>query len=267
MFPVQIARARDTMPRMDAAARTITDTATNSSPTVDHGLRILVHGALGRMGQRIIACAGQAPACRVVQAIDRGDACTLRRGEVDAVVDFSSDEGALRAAQLAADLGAALLVGTTGLTAATREGVARTAAGVPAMIAPNTSLGVAVTRLLVAEAARLLPGFDVDIVETHHTRKLDAPSGTARSLAEAVGRGLGKPMDPSRIHAIRAGDVVGDHEVTFSGPGERVTVAHRATSRDLFALGALRMARWLAAQRPGMHTYDDWFTDFARTGR
>ena len=107
-------------------------------------------------------------------------------------------------------------------------------------------------------------GFDVDIVETHHVRKLDAPSGTAKSLAEAVGRGLRKPLDSSRIHAIRAGDVVGEHAVTRSGPGERVTVAHSATSRDLFAMGALRMARWLAARPAGMHVPDDWFADFSR---
>jgi 4-hydroxy-tetrahydrodipicolinate reductase len=132
------------------------------------------------------------------------------------------------------------------------------------MVAPNTSLGVAVTRRLVAEAARLLPGFDVDIVETHHSRKLDAPSGTARSLAEAVARGSGKPMDSGRIHSIRAGDVIGDHAVSFCGQGERVTVSHSATSRDLFALGALRMARWLSGQRPGLRTTDEWFADFVR---
>lgn len=240
--------------------------AAGASSGRDRDLRLVVHGALGRMGQRIVACAGQEPGHHVVLALDREDDCTLRRGEIDAVVDFSSDEGALRASALAAQLGAALLVGTTGLSAATRDAIARNAAGVPAMIAPNTSLGVAVTRRLVEEAARLLPGFDIDIVETHHVRKLDAPSGTAKSLAEAVGRGLRKPLDSSRIHAIRAGDVVGDHEVVFSGAGERVTIAHRATGRDLFALGALRMARWLAGQAPGMHTADDWFADFARRG-
>lgn len=242
------------------------DRAADTASGRDRDLRLLVHGALGRMGQRIVACAGQEPGHHVVLALDRDDECTLRGGEIDAIVDFSSDEGALRASALAAQLGAALLVGTTGLSAATRDTVARSAAGIPVMIAPNTSLGVAVTRRLAEEAARLLPGFDVDIVETHHTRKLDAPSGTAKSLAEAVGRGLRKPLDSSRIHAIRAGDVVGDHEVVFSGAGERVTVAHRATSRDLFALGALRMARWLAGQAPGMHTADEWFADFAHGG-
>lgn len=266
--PAQIVRPRDTMRPMATPPTDHADTTGHrASTTPTKELRLLVHGAMGRMGQRIVACAGPEHACHVVVALDREDPCAAKAGEVDAVVDFSSDEGALRAAELAAALRAALLVGTTGLSAATRDAVARAAGTIPAMIAPNTSLGVAVARRLAEDAARLLPGFDVDIVETHHVRKVDAPSGTARSLADAVGRGLGKPLDSSRIHAIRAGDVVGDHEVTFSGPGERVSIVHRATSRDLFALGALRMARWLAGQAAGMHTYEEWFADFTRTAR
>ena len=227
-------------------------------------LRIVLHGAMGRMGQRIAASIPAERGCHIIQAIDRDDELQVKAGEADVVIDFSSDEGAARAAQAATTLGCALLVGTTGLSQASLEAIERTSARVPAMVAPNTSLGVAVTRRLVADAARLLPGFDIDIVETHHVRKLDAPSGTARSLAEAVARGTGKPMNPARIHAIRAGDVIGEHVVTFSGAGERVIITHTATSRDLFALGALRMARWLVNQRPGMHVSDEWFADFAR---
>ncbi len=240
----------------------------SSAPRSDaRRVRIVLHGALGRMGQRIAACVGAEPACHVVQAIDRDEELAVRRGDADIVIDFSSDDGSVRAAALATDLGAALLVGTTGLSASTLDAIARAAERVPAMVAPNTSLGVAVARRLVSEAARLLPGFDIDIIETHHVRKLDAPSGTARSLADAVARGGGKPLNPSRIHAIRAGDVVGDHEVIFSGAGERVTVAHHATSRDLFGIGALRMAQWLVTQKPGMHTADEWFDAFARDAR
>jgi 4-hydroxy-tetrahydrodipicolinate reductase len=227
-------------------------------------LRIVLHGANGRMGQRICACIPSEPGCHAVRSLDRDDELGVRAGEADVVIDFSSDDGAMRAAAIAGELGCALLVGTTGLSQASLDAVSRAAERVPAMVAPNTSLGVAVTRRLVAEAARLLPGFDVDIVETHHSRKLDAPSGTARSLAEAVARGSGKPMDSGRIHSIRAGDVIGDHAVSFCGLGERVTVSHSATSRDLFALGALRMARWLSGQRPGLRTTDEWFADFVR---
>ena len=227
-------------------------------------LRIVLHGAMGRMGQRIAASIPAERGCQIIQAIDRDDELQVKAGEADVVIDFSSDEGAARASQAATTLGCALLVGTTGLSQASLEAIERTSTRVPAMVAPNTSLGVAVTRRLVTEAARLLPGFDIDIVETHHVRKLDAPSGTARSLAEAVARGAGKPMNPARIHAIRAGDVIGEHVVTYSGAGERVIITHAATSRDLFALGALRMARWLVNQRPGMHVSDEWFADFAR---
>ena len=227
-------------------------------------LRIVIHGARGRMGGRIAACAEADAGCSVAQRVDRGDALALSAGESDAVLDFSSSEGTMRAAEIAEALGCALLVGTTGLSDAALAAVERAARRVPAMVAPNTSLGVAVARRLAAEAARLLPGFDVDVVETHHVRKLDAPSGTARSLAEAVGRGRGEALDPSRVHSVRAGDVVGDHEVAFSGPGERIFVVHRATSRDLFALGAIRMARWLSTRPAGMHSPDQWFDDLVR---
>lgn len=222
-------------------------------------VRLAIHGARGRMGQRIVALANNHDRCRVIFEVDRQDAPRVRPGEVDVVVDFSSVEGAVAAMELARSAGAALLVGTTGLPPATREAIEREGAQRAVMIAPNTSLGVAVARRLVREAARLLEGFDVDIVETHHTRKLDAPSGTAKFLAEAVERGSGRALPAERVHSLRAGDVVGDHVVTFCGPGERLEIGHFATSRDLFALGALRMAAWLARQPAGVHTPDEWF--------
>lgn len=217
------------------------------------------------MGERIVALAKQNLDCVVIRAVDRDDELDLSPGSADLVIDFSSDEGAMRALAIARELNTALLVGTTGLSAATRDALAQEAAHRAVMVAANTSLGVAVARRLVQEAARLLPGFDIDIVETHHTRKVDAPSGTARSLADAVQRGTGAPLAASRIHAIRAGEVVGDHVVSFNGPGERLEIGHFASNRDLFALGALRMGKWLAAQKPGMHTTDEWFEQFART--
>ncbi|MFM8785954.1 MAG: 4-hydroxy-tetrahydrodipicolinate reductase, partial [Phycisphaerales bacterium] len=159
-------------------------------------LRIVIHGARGRMGGRIAACAEADAACTIAQRIDRGDALAVHPGDVDAVLDFSSSDGAARAAEVSEALGCALLVGTTGLSDGALAAIDRATRRVPVMVAPNTSLGVAVARRLATEAARLLPGFDVDIVETHHVRKLDAPSGTARSLAEAVSRGRGEAIDP-----------------------------------------------------------------------
>ena len=227
-------------------------------------LRIILNGAGGRMGARIAACADGDRGIRICHALGRGQAVEIAPGGADVVVDFSSPAGTVRAAELAEVVGCALLVGTTGLTPESVRAVGRASARVPAMIAPNTSLGVAVARRLVEDAARLLRGFDTDIVETHHARKADAPSGTAKALAEAVGRGRGNALDPAKIHAIRAGDVVGQHVVCFAGPGEVLRISHEATGRDLFALGALRMARWLASRGPGLHAPDDWFADFCR---
>jgi 4-hydroxy-tetrahydrodipicolinate reductase len=229
-----------------------------------HPLRIVLHGALGRMGQRLLGCIATERGCLIAQSMNRHNQLEVQPGDADVVIDFSSDEGSMRAAQAATTLGCALLVCTTGLSQASLDAVTRASARVPTMVAPNTSLGIAVTRKLVMDAARLLPGFDIDITETHHIRKLDAPSGTALSLAAAVASGTGKPHNSARIHAIRAGDVVGEHVVSFSGSGERIMITHSATSRDLFALGALRMARWLAQQPAGMHATDEWFADFAR---
>jgi 4-hydroxy-tetrahydrodipicolinate reductase len=110
------------------------------------------------------------------------------------------------------------------------------------------------------------------MVETHHVRKVDAPSGTALALADAIDRGLeggagGRPVhfDRSRISSIRQGEVIGDHEVRARGPGEILTVSHHAVSRDLFALGALRLAVWLATRSPGMHTVDNWLDELMTT--
>lgn len=138
--------------------------------------------------------------------------------------------------------------------------------------AANTSLGVAVARRLVEEMVLMLrraagPDFAMEIVETHHVHKLDAPSGTALALAGAIDRGLGQcdgapaRFDRSRISSIRQGEVIGDHEVRARGPGEILSISHHAVSRDLFALGALRLAAWMVGRPSGMHTVDDWLNE------
>ncbi|MFO0827536.1 MAG: 4-hydroxy-tetrahydrodipicolinate reductase [Phycisphaerales bacterium] len=228
---------------------------------------IVLNGADGRMGTRIAACAGEDPTTRIVGRFDRGGITDLMRqpslppslANVGAVIDFSSDEGARDAIALACRLRSGLLVGTTALSAATRAQLAEAAATVPVMVCSNTSLGVAVARRLAKEAARLLgAAYDVDIIETHHTKKLDAPSGTALALAESVSAG-GRALSRERIHAIRAGDVIGDHIVQFAGSGEILRIQHSATTRDLFARGALRGAKWLAGKAPGSYSIEDTF--------
>jgi 4-hydroxy-tetrahydrodipicolinate reductase len=221
--------------------------------------RLALIGASGRMGSRIEALAASDEAlriaCRATRAGLQGHAA---RGEIDVIVDFSSEVGTRQAIQLAKTTGAALLVGTTGLQTEVRlelDSLARTNA---VLVAPNTSLGVAVTRKLARMAAELLgpSGWSVDIVESHHDRKKDAPSGTALAIAHSLGEG-GMNVDSARIHAIRAGDTIGEHEIRFAGPSERIHLMHQAVSRDLFAAGALRAAKWLAGRPAGLYSMDD----------
>lgn len=230
-------------------------------------VRIILVGAKGRMGRLIDACAADDGEVRVVERLDRenvqeftgklasdGSAST-RPAEV--VIDFSSDEGARSAARLATAAGAALLVGTTGLSEASTIALGEAAKKIAVLPCSNTSLGVAVLRRLAAEAARLLgPGYDLDIVESHHRRKLDAPSGTALSIAASLAE-AGRQIPPERIHSLRGGDVVGMHEVVLAGPGETIRLEHRAERRELFALGALRAAKWLAGRPAGVYRIED----------
>ena len=224
--------------------------------------RLLVHGARGRMGQALLRLAASDPAFAVVGAVAR----TLDGRIVDGVphflaselagvpafdvaIDFSLPEGFDAVLALCRARGAGLVSGTTGLSAAQQAALDAAAAGIPLAWASNFSLGVAVLQALVAHAARALPGWDCDIVEAHHARKLDTPSGTALTLGAAVESGGASP----RYASLRAGDIVGEHLVQFAGPGERLELVHRATNRDIFARGALHVARRLAGRAPGRY--------------
>lgn len=242
----------------------------------DSSTPIIVHGATGRMGSRIIAMAAVDPMVRVVAALDAPDSPRIGEesgapgvrvstaknlggmGVFDGVViDFSSDAGARAACELARSKRAALLVGTTGLSDSTRAELDAAAAGIPVLIAPNTSLGVAVVAQLAGSAARALgPSFECSIVEAHHSRKKDAPSGTALRLAQAV-RSAGHTLRDDQVVAIRGGDVIGEHTIRFAGAGEYIEITHRATTRDLFALGAINAAKWLAHRPPGRYRVED----------
>lgn len=232
---------------------------------------IVVFGANGRMGRRVAAVSAAAGA-RVVAAVSRSgsgavgsliDGCDRPVCEAsavvagDAVIDFSSPAGAEGAAALAERLGAALVSGTTGLSASQFERLRLAAGRVPVLWSPNMSPGVAaVARAVTALARDLGPGYRAGIVEAHHAAKKDAPSGTALRLAEAV-RGGGGDLPADQVLSLRGGEVVGEHTVRFAGPGECVEVTHRALSRDLFALGAVRAALRLVGRRPGWYTIDD----------
>lgn len=235
----------------------------DTSPT-----RLLIHGASGRMGQALLRLAAEQPhACTVVAAVTRRApaqrvvdgvphfAATELGGvpAFDAAVDFSLPEGFDAALGLCVDRGCPLVSGTTGIDAAQQDALATAATRIPLVWASNFSLGVAVLAELVERAAAALPGWDVDIVESHHVHKKDAPSGTALTLGQAAGS-AGQAV---RYASLRAGDIVGEHMVQFTGLGERIELTHRATHRDIFARGALHVARSLVGRPPGAYRVRD----------
>lgn len=222
-------------------------------------IRLAVNGAAGRMGARTCALADDDPRFDLVARIDLDRAACAgdTAAPIDAVIDFSTDEGTRDAVNLATQRRAALLVCTTALSRQTLSNIEVASRSIPVMVAPNTSAGIAVMVHLVAEATRLLAGdHDVDLVEVHHSGKRDAPSGTALRIAEAMRERAGFELPPDRIHPVRAGDVIGEHAVEFFSAGERIRVSHTATSRDLFARGALDAAAWLARRPAGRWTIE-----------
>jgi 4-hydroxy-tetrahydrodipicolinate reductase len=249
--------------------------------------RMLVAGVL-RDPNLALAAAIEIPACPFVGQ-DAGtvaglSACGVRiTGDLaaavrtaDVVIDFSAAETALANARLAAAAGCAVVLGTTGLKAEDRAALADLAKGGARIVfAPNMSVGVNLLFHLCERAARLLgPDYDIEVVEMHHNQKKDAPSGTAVRLGEilAAAAGLDYPEAARHgreglvgartrkeigMHAVRGGDVVGDHTVIFATGGERVELAHKASSRETFVTGALRAVKFLAAARPGLYDMQD----------
>ncbi|MCK4300962.1 MAG: 4-hydroxy-tetrahydrodipicolinate reductase [Planctomycetes bacterium] len=247
-------------------------------------VKVVVNGALGRMGKRIIACAAGEADVNVVGAVDIAEHggtphvttdLTAAIKDADVVIDFTSHIGVPATIDIVSRAGKALVVGTTGLTRDEQRALDQAAALVPIVYAPNMSVGVNLLFQLVGEVAAVLgDGYDVEIVEAHHNQKKDAPSGTALKLAENIAGVLDRDLEkdgvygregiigarpPSEIgiHAIRAGDIVGEHTVIFAGAGERIELTHRAHSRDTFARGALRAAKWVVGKSPKLYSMLD----------
>ena len=210
------------------------------------------------MGQAIQHAAAQVALITVVCADDELQESVKN---TDVVIDFSSDLGARRAVEIATKFNAALLVGTTGLSEKTVEIIQNASQKISTIKISNSSLGIAILTRLTSVATTILGSqASITIQETHHTHKKDSPSGTALALAEAV-RASGGEIANTNIHSVREGDVVGDHCVTFAMDNEILSLQHRALGRDLFAVGALRIADWLRHQPVGMHTAEQWLSD------
>ena len=258
-------------------------------------LQLAIAGCTGRMGKALLRLAAEDSDLQIVAALTVADdpalgqdaglgagldeigipisaGCEVR---CDVVVEFTLPPGCRAWAEWCADNRVALVSGTTGLGEAETAALHAAAERVPVVWAPNMSVGVNLLLQLVAEAAgRLDEGWDVEICETHHKDKIDAPSGSARALYEAVcaARGLDppdaaaygrygrcgpRPAGEIGIHALRLGSNIGEHEVHFAAAGETLTLRHRAQSRDIFAAGALRAARWIIGRQPGLYDMRD----------
>ena len=227
------------------------------------------------MGQALVSCARNIPALQVVAQIGRGDDVAGVIGGCDVVIDFSAHSATVEVARLCAEHKKALVIGTTGHTDTDTFDIKSHEKVIPIVWASNFSTGVNTLFWLTRKAAEILgPDFDLEVVEMHHRLKKDAPSGTAKTLAEILadvrklqlskaarhGReGIVGERTQSEIgvHSIRGGDVVGDHTVVFANVGERLELTHKASSRDTFANGALRAAQWVVKQKPGLYSMQD----------
>jgi 4-hydroxy-tetrahydrodipicolinate reductase len=237
-------------------------------------VRVLLLGAKGRMGQAIAAAASKAE-MEITAGLDLGDDIAKEIERCDVVIDFSHPNASAALSRACRAAKKPAVIGTTGHSKEERTAIDELARSVPVVLSPNFSVGVNALFWLTRKAAQMLgDDFDLEVTEMHHRLKKDAPSGTAKKLAEILcevreldyaknvrhGReGLigERPAKEIGVHSIRGGDVVGDHTVTFAGAGERLELSHKAASRETFALGALRAARWVVGKSPALYSMED----------
>ncbi len=238
-------------------------------------IHLLVTGYRGRMGQAVLEAASLSDGVEVHARVEAGDPLEPAIEGCDTIIDFTTHRFTSELLDLAVRHGVRLVSGTTGHSEEERQHIAEAAKSIPAVFAPNFSVGVNTLFWLTRKATEILgPDFDLEVVEMHHRHKTDAPSGTARRLAEILAevRDLDYDQDTRHgrlgdtgarssneigVHALRGGDVVGDHTVVFAGDGERVELTHKASSRMTFALGAVRAAQWLQNASPGLYDMQD----------
>jgi 4-hydroxy-tetrahydrodipicolinate reductase len=240
-------------------------------------LKVIIYGSKGRMGQALISSVKENPLLQLAGTIDVSDPLDAV-ASCDAVIDFTHAEATLPVLEKCVENNKILVIGTTGHSNDVRNRITKASETIPVIFSPNYSVGVNTLFWLTRKAAEILgPDYDAEVIEIHHRLKKDAPSGTARRLVEVLdaaygldyerdtrhGR-VGMPGERTRsevgVHAVRCGDVVGDHTVMLAAPGDRLELTHRASSRETFARGALRAALWVRdAKRnaPGLYDMQD----------
>jgi 4-hydroxy-tetrahydrodipicolinate reductase len=261
-------------------------------------INVVVTGAAGRMGTQIVRLVRSTEGMALCGAVERAgapqigqdagalagvgpagvlvsDSLAKALAGAGVVVDFTSHEASAAHAEICAEKGVPIVIGSTGFTPEAKARVAAAAKRIPLVLAPNMSVGVTVLFELVRQAAKVLgEGYDVEVLEIHHKKKRDAPSGTALKLGEVAAQTLGRdPNDALAfarhgilgerppwqigVQTLRGGDAVGEHTVYFCGEGERLELTHRATSREQFARGAVRAAQWIGGKPPGLYEMAD----------
>ncbi|MCL2485322.1 MAG: 4-hydroxy-tetrahydrodipicolinate reductase [Endomicrobia bacterium] len=252
-------------------------------------MRITVCGAAGRMGQAILRIAKSDENIKIAGAVEYDESPALGTGvpvitkaseiekilqKTDVIIDFTNPESTLKNLEFAKKHNVAVVIGTTGFSQEQKDKIAEVSKFIPVVFSPNMSIGVNVLFKLVEEAAKKMKGYDIEIVELHHNKKKDAPSGTAVKLADVAAEAVGKNMKDVGIYgregiigertkeeigvmSVRGGDIVGEHTVYYIGMGERLELTHRAQSRDTFAAGSVRAAKWLAGKKPGLYDMQD----------
>jgi 4-hydroxy-tetrahydrodipicolinate reductase len=261
-------------------------------------LNMIVSGASGRMGSRIIALSGEMDDLKLVGALDRKDHKDLGKDigdvigigmtgvtvtddihtvseNVDVLIDFSSPVATMECLKSLSGRPIPVVIGTTGFSKDEVEYIKLYAQNTPCVFAPNMSVGVNLLLKVLGDIARVTgDDYDVEIVESHHRLKKDAPSGTAMKMAQVIASALNRNLDESAVYArhgligersekeigiqtVRAGDIVGEHTVLFGGLGERIEITHKASSRDTFARGALKAVQWIYKQTPGLYDMRD----------
>ncbi|MGY8641484.1 MAG: 4-hydroxy-tetrahydrodipicolinate reductase [Verrucomicrobiales bacterium] len=237
-------------------------------------LKILVTGCKGRMGQAVSQCVTDDAATEIGAGIDMGDSLTDALAKCDAVIDFTLPSFTSDLINACVDQKKLLVMGTTGHDDELLGKIREASEAIPIVHAPNFSVGVNTLFWLTQKATEILgTNFDLEVVEIHHSKKIDSPSGTARRLAEILaevrelsydedmrhgrfGDVGARTQDEIGVHAIRGGDVVGDHTVIYAADGERVELTHKASSRNTFANGAVRAAKWLAQENKTSGLFD-----------
>ena len=237
--------------------------------------RIAINGSKGKMGQALIEAINSSSQSDFGAGFDKGDNLIDLISNFEVLIDFSRQEASLNALAVCKGAGKAMVIGTTGFTDSELELIGQASKEIPIVFAPNMSVGVNLTLKILETSAKVIgPDSSIEIIEAHHRYKVDSPSGTALKMGEVIANALGRDLSECAVYgregieeprdqntigfsSIRGGDVVGEHTVAFFMDGERVEITHKASSRMIYANGAVRAANWLSSKSSGLYSMQD----------